>query len=338
MSNADSNAELVSSILDGTPTGDDRARLREGLRQDTELRDQWIAQVAMDDLLKKNSRNQNQHALRDKLLALADVESAGRKRRRRIIYAVIGVGGGTAALLLLVILPLLFLPAVQASREAARRTSSINNLKQISLGFLNFYEEHNSLPAAYSTDPRGRPLLSWRVYILPYIDQQELFEKFHLDEPWDSEHNLSLLDEMPITYRSPLEAKESDTESVYLAIPTELGIIFPPDETQFGKSPPLGIPFQQVTDGTSNTAMVVEVDSSLAVPWTSPQDYPVTADAADSTKPAARRAKKEWMSAQRIECERAVFADGAVQETPVGVTLAVVTRAGGEKTEDSYSN
>ena len=77
-----------------------------------------------------------------------------------------------------------------------------NNLKQLALGIHNFHSAYRKLPAA-RTDENGQPLLSWRVAILPFIEQQALYEQFHLDEPWDSEHNLKLIDQMPATFTDP---------------------------------------------------------------------------------------------------------------------------------------
>jgi len=97
----------------------------------------------------------------------------------------------------------LLLPAVQAARESARRMQGSNNLKQQLLAMHNFHDTHNGFPAAYSTNKDGKPLLSWRVHILPYIEQQPLYNEFKLDEPWDSEHNKKLIAKMPQVFRSP---------------------------------------------------------------------------------------------------------------------------------------
>ena len=80
----------------------------------------------------------------------------------------------------------LLLPAVQSARGAARRSVSMNNLKQITLAMHGYHDVHKTFPPAYTTDAAGKPLLSWRVHILPYIERQDLYEQFHLDEPWDS--------------------------------------------------------------------------------------------------------------------------------------------------------
>jgi hypothetical protein len=83
----------------------------------------------------------------------------------------------------------LLLPAVQAAREAARRTQCSNNLKQIALAFHNYHDTYKTFPPAYIPDENGRPMHSWRVLILPFLEQQALYNMYNFDEPWDSPAN-----------------------------------------------------------------------------------------------------------------------------------------------------
>ena len=79
-----------------------------------------------------------------------------------------------------------FLPKIRASMDATRRAQCINNLKQIALAMHNYVSANNKFPRSASLSETGKPLLSWRVAILPYLEQQDLYNKFNLDEPWDS--------------------------------------------------------------------------------------------------------------------------------------------------------
>ncbi len=103
----------------------------------------------------------------------------------------------------------LLLPAVQAARAAARRMQSQNNLRQIGLALHNFESTFKRLPAdkdfLLNSKSGGKmePNLSWRVHILPYIEQNALYQEFHLDEAWDSPHNIKLLERMPDVFRHP---------------------------------------------------------------------------------------------------------------------------------------
>jgi hypothetical protein len=86
----------------------------------------------------------------------------------------------------------LLLPAVQSARETARRMQCANNLKQISLAMLSYEQQYHSLPPAFVADKNGRPMHSWRVLLLPYLDCKPLYDAYHFDEPWDGPHNRAL--------------------------------------------------------------------------------------------------------------------------------------------------
>ena len=176
-------------------------------------------------------------------------------------------GGATSQTATIGILVALLLPAVQAAREAARRAQSSNNLKQIALAMLNYHDIHKEFPPRANFGDDGKPLLSWRVHILPFIEQQRLYKQFHLDEPWDSEHNKQLIDQMPPIYRNP-SSSPSANMATYL-VPAGKGSIF---EGQEGTS------FAKIADGTSNTLLVLEVNEDAAVVWTKPDDLEYDAD------------------------------------------------------------
>jgi prepilin-type processing-associated H-X9-DG protein len=158
----------------------------------------------------------------------------------------------------------LLLPAVQKVREAAGRTQSQNNLKQLNLAIINYADTYNGLPPAAICDKKGKPILSWRVAILPYIEQDNLYKQFHLDEPWDSEHNIKLARAIPRTYVRAIDKIEGDTvpKTHYLAFVGN-GAAW---ELKGGLKYPASIP-----DGTSNTIWLAE--SEEGVPWSKPEDF-----------------------------------------------------------------
>ncbi len=160
------------------------------------------------------------------------------------------------------VLVALLLPPVQAAREAARRNQAANELKQIGIAMLNYHDQFKHYPARAIYDNQGKPLLSWRVTILPYLEQEALCKEFHLDEPWDSEHNRKLIERMPAVYANP-NYPLTDMKTVYLAIVGD-GTVFEGKE---------GIAIRKITDGTSKTALVVEADADRAVIWTKPDDF-----------------------------------------------------------------
>src|SRR4051812_2719247 len=184
-------------------------------------------------------------------LTFFHVEGSDSPQRQLTIVAIIGI---VVALLL---------PATQAARAAARRNTSINNMRQIMIALQNFHDTRRVFPAhaAYSED--GKAMLSWRVAILPFIEELDLYNQFHLDEPWDSEHNRALIARMPDTFKNPsLDLPQGKT--TYLGVVGK-GCVF--------DGSPNGLRLQQITDGTSKTIMAVEADANKAVEWTKPDDW-----------------------------------------------------------------
>lgn len=150
------------------------------------------------------------------------------------------------------------------TREKRVRIESEVNLHNIGVAMQYYADTVGRLPAHAIYDKNGKPLLSWRVLLLPYIQQQALYNEFHLNEPWDSEHNKKLLARMPKVYASPQDEKTLKEHTTYY-------------QGFFGKSAffegKQGIRFPaDLPDGTSNTFMIVE--ASKAVPWTKPEDLP----------------------------------------------------------------
>ena len=111
---------------------------------------------------------------------------AGKQERRKAAFTLIEL---LVVIVIIGVLIALLLPAVPAAREPARRMQCSNNMKQIVRAFHNYHDEHGHFPPAYTVDEDGKPLHSWRVLILPYMEQKALYEKIRLDEPWDSEYN-----------------------------------------------------------------------------------------------------------------------------------------------------
>ena len=228
---------------------------------------------------------------------------------------------------------------VEKAQISAKRAKSVNNLKQLGLAMHGYYDTKKSCPPAASYDSHGKPLLSWRVLFLQYLDS-DLYKEFHLDEPWDSEHNRKLIDRMPDVFRSPLSNVKDAGRTTYL---------LPVDSKHFvggrevvkpakpGESPPdvsnalffggrKGGTFQQITDGTSNTIMIVEADDAHAVIWTRPDD--LTVDLDDPLKGLENKATGGFNSA---------YFDGSVRFIPNTMSKknlrATLTPAGGEVVE-----
>jgi hypothetical protein len=204
-------------------------------------------------------------------------------------------------------------PLLVRQRAAAARARSGNNLHQIVLAMHNYHDTHKAFPAVANFDRQGKSLLSWRVHLLPYLGQQALYKEFHLDEPWDSEHNRKLIARMPAVHRSPLCRMTRAGTTTYLA---PVGA-----QTMFTGGPK-GVTIADVTDGTSNTIFLVEADDDHAVIWTKPDDLKH-----DPNQPAAGLRNYEGMLL-------AAFVDVSVHQLPATIDAkalqALFTRNGGE--------
>lgn len=201
-------------------------------------------------------------------------------------------------------------PAVISARQAARNAQDMNNLKQILLAFHNFHDANGRFPADI-VDDAGKPLLSWRVAILPYLEQGGLQDRIHLDEPWDSPHNREVLQDMPRVFQSVSdEAPAGKTQFLGLNGP---GTIFEGEGE---------ISFRNITDGTSNTICVVMADADAAVEWAKPGDLPF-----DPEKP--KRGLSGGTRGLLIG-----LCDGSVHTFPPDVSAdllrSMATRGGGE--------
>jgi hypothetical protein len=152
-----------------------------------------------------------------------------------------------------------FQESVWIVRTASPRIETTNNLKQLALAMHGYHDEHKKFPAAAICDKNGKPLLSWRVAILPYVEQKPLFDQFNLDEPWDSEHNINLLGRMPQVFVRPLgSAKPGETHyRVFVGGGAGFEICD-------------ALRFKDIKDGTGKTIMIVEAAES--VPWTKPDE------------------------------------------------------------------
>jgi len=155
----------------------------------------------------------------------------------------------------------------QLAEQEAKLAKCKGNLQQLGQAMLSYNQRLNRLPGAAIRDESGKPLLSWRVALLPDLNQQKLYSEFHLDEPWDSENNKPLVARMPPVFSSAAKNAAPGTTS-YLAITGPGGT--------FERVKPLTI--TEIYDGMSNTVLLVEASDSLAVPWTKPDDYVYVAE------------------------------------------------------------
>ena len=149
-------------------------------------------------------------------------------------------------------------PALVAAKAAAKQTQQRNIFKMLGLAFHNYHDTMSHLPGAGRNRKESAVGLSWRVHLLPFLDEAPLYNQFKLDEPWDSEHNTTLIEKMPAIFKSP-GVKDAGKTSIHVF--TGPGAPFADD-----KSPR----FVDFTDGMSFTILAVLAGPETADVWTKP--------------------------------------------------------------------
>jgi hypothetical protein len=251
--------------------------------------------------------------------ALGDIKKSGGRLRGRNV-AISGIVLGLIGCLFTVAL---LLPEYGPAGARASRAQCTNNLKQIGLAMSIYHDAKSCFPPAAIVDRNGKPLLSWRVIILPYMDTNysSLYLKFHLDEPWDSPHNLSLLEPMPDVYACPANRTRKRGMTGYQAV-IGYGTAFEPDFK------PLRV--LDFTDGLDRTLWIGE--SRRVVPWTKPEDLRFDMRIPNSGLGSDHGYQDNGFNA--------LFGDGAVRfikSTVSPLTLdAILTRNGAESNGHSY--
>jgi hypothetical protein len=214
--------------------------------------------------------------------------------------------------------------AVEKTTTAPVSSLGASNLRNIAVAMNRYQDSRGNFPAAYTVDKQGRPLLSWRVQLLPLLGQEELYKQFHLDEPWDSQHNRTLIEKMPEAYRTPASGADGPP-GAKAKEPGQTNYVVPVGkETAFPGRDAVGA--SDIKDGCADTIMAVEVDDDHAVIWTKPEDFPF--DAANPAEGLAALPKGGFW---------AVLCDGSVRWIPKEFDpkylRAAFTRAGGEAIE-----
>jgi hypothetical protein len=311
---------LSYSFSDSSAAGDLKAALDDGL---SEVRKKMDEAMAQQETQMENAPPQFQEMMQKQAEEMKEMMEIVRK-----VFDSISVSRSGSAVSISATLPselgdklkeqlpggMGLLSAVQTARGAARGSACKNNLKQIGLAMHNYHDVHRKFPVA--DDPKwlnenGKPHLSWRVHILPFIDQVPLYNEFHLDEPWNSAHNIKLVSRMPTVYTCP-EGNLPAGKTTYLGIAGPGGILEKP-----------GGRIRDVTDGLSNTILVLDAPDSKAVVWTQPVDFMYS-----PSNPTS------GLAGHHGDSFNALLGDGATRlislSLPTQTILGLFTMSGGE--------
>ena len=231
--------------------------------------------------------------------------------------------------------------AVTQALEASHRSSCNCRLKQFGLAFHNYHDTYGTFPPAFVLGPDGRKWHSWRVLILPMLEQQALYDEYKFDEPWDGPNNRKLLAKMPSLFACPsrpCEAKPATLLSIgvlacsdgpaaavangYTSYAAVLG-----KDCVFRGVKPVNV--KEITDGTSNTLLIGEC-TRTKIPWTKPDDIEI------ANHPTLGDPK--GFSGPHDGGSHFLIADGSVRflstMTPQATVDALFTRNGGELIND----
>jgi hypothetical protein len=230
--------------------------------QETATALKTLAVIGVDEQVKRMRRTEGDDSAMAKVLVLLGktLSAATVKQTDNDVVAAATFDLGTESAKLLANLP-------GTAAESANRAKSMNNLKQIALAFHSYTDFNNAFPTN-TYDKDGKPLLSWRVHLLPYLEQAPLYNEFKLDEPWDSENNKKLIARLPPVYALPGVKTKDAGHTYYRAFLS--GKNQSPSSLMREAGPRLN--FASITDGTSNTIFCIEADESCV--WTEPNDIP----------------------------------------------------------------
>lgn len=154
----------------------------------------------------------------------------------------------------------LLLPATRNAGPAARRSSCKNNLKQIGLALHKYHDQYRTFPPAFTVDADGKPLHSWRTLILPFVEQQSLYDSIDLSKPWDDPANAEAYSTFVRVYDCP-SSPHPENHTTYLAVVSPNSFFRPTEPRKLSDS-----------TGHNTTIAVIEVPVRDAVHWMSPHD------------------------------------------------------------------
>ena len=170
--------------------------------------------------------------------------------------------GVVVGILLVALLVLLIPPAIQQSREGERRTQCRNRLKLLVLGLQNYHDLFQSFPPAYTIDPLGSRLQSWRLHVLPHVEQVP-FSNSQVWEPVTSERNSRFYRYDLMVFACPSDLDRVRCETDYMVAHGEQCVF----QGIHSRS------LKEIEDGASNTLLISEVIET-GVHWMQPIDLP----------------------------------------------------------------
>jgi len=257
-------------------------------------------------------------------IILAVVAYLRRSERMWRDTAIVGVILLCGLCLLALVLSVLDFP------EPFRRAACVNNLRQIVLAMHNYRHDYGCFPPAYIADSNGKPMHSWRVLILPYLEEKALYQAYDFSEPWDGPSNRKLAQEQPYEYRCPTSdsRRGGSPRTDYVAVSGP--------KTAWANE--RAIKVQEIPDGASNTIILVEIADS-DINWMEPRDLSFE-EAVRGSGVSSHHPRGNGYFYHDTLVVNVALADGRVQTLPQGlpseVLEALLTIDGGETVDIEY--
>ncbi len=176
----------------------------------------------------------------------------------------------------------LLLPAIGSSYEAVLRMQCVSNLKQIALALRIYEQNFHCFPPAYVADKNGKPMHSWRVLILPYLEENSLYDQYDFNEPWNGPHNQKLAKLRPSVYACPADreaCQEDATQTSYAAVTGS--------KAAWDNDKPRNLDDATLRDHLSTSVLVAEIASDIN--WMEPREISLDALQAQGFAPGVVR-------------------------------------------------
>jgi prepilin-type processing-associated H-X9-DG protein len=237
------------------------------------------------------------------------------------VLAVVAAVLGVAILGIAVLAVLWWQPGESTSSGVARRMQCVNNLKQIALAMQAYEAANGCFPPAYVADKQGKPMHSWRVLLLPYLEEQNLADQYNLNEPWNSPRNRKVTDVTIDLFQCPGQPTTAEPTTNYM-------MVVGPRTISSGREPRK---IAEIIDGLADTILLVEVADS-SVRWAEPQDLHF--DRLNFAVNGNRRQASKGISSYHPGGVNVVFCDSSVRflkdSTNPQLVKAMLTVDGGE--------
>jgi hypothetical protein len=251
------------------------------------------------------------------VILIASAEYLGRAKSLRDAREKIVV-----VILCWIVLGYFLIPNIEESRECSRRNSCENHLREIALALQNYHHLHGHFPPAYLADADGRPMHSWRVLLLPYLDRKDLHEQYDFNEPWDGPNNSKLADQRPSFYACPSDdaAGRNRQTTSYLAV-TGNDAAWPGRKSSR---------LDDFAEEGRNTIMLIECADSK-VNWLEPRDISIEEIKTGFNQDRERGIKclhnsdSVWILPPK-KAVLAAFADGRVHFLPADIPPPMLTK------------